>query len=55
MLTCDQEVHTSGLAERQPEEQRDLEKNLGEKKAIQSLAEHNLRAEQGDKQDLRAM
>lgn len=37
MLTCEQEVPTSGLAARQPEEQRDLEKNLGGKKQSKAL------------------
>lgn len=38
MLTCEQEVPTSGLAARQPGKQRDLEKNLrGKKKQSKAL------------------
>ena len=53
MLRCEQGVPDSGLAARRPEEHglpRDLEKSLGGKKTIQSPAEHNLGAEQGEKQ-----
>lgn len=37
MLSCEQEIPTSGLAARHLEEQRDLEKNLGGKRQSRAL------------------